>query len=168
MKSVAGRCPHQPLPIDKLFVVSNMPCALPDKEIKERSRAVSWIKRNGYSGISQKRILALLDKSAYEHKEIISLIKQMDESLGQEVLVHQLLTTTKREDIFIELETSPLNKNFCVGRNDPLVSVETLTRLQLSDENMSLSIIENTGHMLPLEKPDELAKWINLIISTSQ
>jgi 2-succinyl-6-hydroxy-2,4-cyclohexadiene-1-carboxylate synthase len=152
--------------IDSLYVVSNMPCALPDKEIKERSRAVAWIKRNGYSGISQKRILALLDKSAHQRKEVVSLIKEMDESLGQDVLVHQLLTTTKREDIFIELEKLTLNKYFCVGRNDHLVSVEALTKLQLLDKHMKLSIIENAGHMLPLEKTDALAQWLNSMIAT--
>ena len=147
--------------IANLFVVSNMPCALPDKEIKERSRAVSWIKRNGYSGISKKRILTLLDESAQKRQDIILLIKDMDESLGTEVLTHQLLTTTKREDIFRELGLLPLNKHFCVGKNDHLVSVEALINMQLLDKNMKLSVIENSGHMLPLEKPNELAQWLN-------
>lgn len=150
--------------IDSLFVVSNMPCALPDKEIKERSRAVSWINRNGYSGIPGKRILALLDNSAHDRKDIVSLIKEMDEYLGQEVLVHQLLTTTKREDIFKQLSQLPLNKYFCVGQSDHLVSVDALKTLQLSDKYMELSIIENSGHMLPLEKPTELAQWLASIL----
>lgn len=150
--------------IDNLFVVSNMPCALPDKEIKERSRAVAWIKRNGYSGIPQKRILALLDKSTHKNKEIIALIKDMDNSLGAEVLLHQLLATTKRKDIFKQLSQLPLKKYFCVGQNDHLVSVDALTDLQLIDKKMELSIIENTGHMLPLEKPQELAQWLSSIL----
>lgn len=153
-----------PESIDKLFVVSNMPCALPEQEIKERTRAVAWIKRNGYSGIPQKRILALLDKSAHQNPNIIDLIKDMDNTLGEEVLLHQLLVTTKREDIFKPLSQLPLSKYFCVGQNDHLASVEALTNLQTIDINMKLSIIENTGHMLPLEKSKELAQWLDSIL----
>lgn len=152
-----------PEAIENLIVVSNMPCALPSIEIKERSRAVAWIKRNGYSGIPSKRIFALLDKSAHERQDIISLMKKMDESLGQEVLVHQLLATTKREDIFLALGKLPLQKHFCVGKNDHLVSVEALHNLQSLDKSMKLMILENTGHMLPLERPEALAQWLNFI-----
>ena len=150
--------------IKQLLVIANMPCALPAKEIKERSRAVAWIKRNGYAGIAQKRILALLDKSAHHRTDIVSLIDEMDKSLGQEVLVHQLLATTRREDIFHKLARLNHNKYFCVGENDPLVSTSSLADFQQCDKNMSLSIFDNAGHMLPLEKPEQLAKWLIAIL----
>lgn len=146
--------------IEKLLVIANMPCALPEREMKERARAVAWIKRNGYAGIARKRILALLDKSAHHRNDIVSLIENMDKSLGQEALVHQLLATTKRENIFHQLALLNQKKYFCVGENDPLVSISSLTDFQQLDKNMTLTIFEQAGHMLPLEKPKALAHWL--------
>ncbi|MDO6446543.1 alpha/beta hydrolase [Colwellia sp. 1_MG-2023] len=153
-----------PQMVKRLLVIANMPCALPANEIKERSRAVAWIKRNGYAGIAQKRILALLDKSAHHRNDIVSLIDKMDKSLGQDVLVHQLLATTKREDIFPKLALLDQKKHFCVGENDPLVSITSLADFQQQDKNMTLAIFKHAGHMLPLEKPDEVANWLTNIL----
>lgn len=146
--------------VEQLFVISNMPSALPEKEIKERSRTVAWIKEHGYKGIPQKRVLALLDKSAHENEKIIRLIKDMDNLLGQNTLMHQLMTTTKRENLFAKLSLLPFNKYFCVGQNDNLVSVNSLRELNELDKYMQLSIFENTGHMVPLEQPKQMAEWV--------
>ncbi|MEW6989949.1 alpha/beta fold hydrolase [Colwelliaceae bacterium 6441] len=154
-----------PFAVEQLFVVSNMPCILPDKEIKERTRTVAWINKNGYLGIPKKRIIALLDESAQTNSEIIALIKQMDDSLGQDTLIHQLLVTTKRENLFLQLSQLPLDKYFCVGDNDQLVSLDKLVEFDKQDHRMSLSIFNNTGHMLPLEKPEKLAFWLNSIVN---
>jgi len=146
--------------IEKLLVISNMPCALPDLEIKERSRTVAWIKKHGYRGIPLKRILALLDITAQRNNGIIHLIKEMDSTLGKETLLHQLLTTTKRQDLLIPLSKLQMNKFFCVGRNDSLVPIYTLDKFRNIDKRMTLDVFDDTGHMLPLEKPKELACWL--------
>jgi 2-succinyl-6-hydroxy-2,4-cyclohexadiene-1-carboxylate synthase len=150
-----------PSQIKKLMVISNMPCALPEQEIKERSRTVAWIKQNGYRGIPLKRILALLDVTAQTNNDIISLIKEMDDALGEKTLLHQLLTTTKRQNLFMQLSQLPISKYFCVGRNDKLVPVSALDEFSVMDERMKIDVFDNAGHMLPLEKPKELANWLN-------
>ena len=149
-----------PSMISQLFIVASMPCELPEREVRERIRTVAWIHRQGYLGIPTKRIHALLDESAKNNDDIIALIKAMDLSLGKNTLLHQLTTTTKRENLFDPLKKAPFNKHFLVGRNDKLVALASLQASIKNDESMNLSILENAGHMLPLEKPREMAQWL--------
>ena len=146
--------------LKRLLVVSSLPTALPTSVIKERSRTVAWIKQNGYRGIARKRVLALLDVSNQNNEHFIQLIEDMDKSLGGDVLVHQLLVTTHRKNLFDKLRALPFKKAFCVGRNDNLVAVEPLIQAQAEDGHMCLEIFENTGHMLPLEQAVNMANWL--------
>ena len=150
--------------VEHLLVIANYPAPLPAQEIRERTRIVAWIKRNGYNGIALRRVLALLDKSAQQDKEIIQLIIDMDHALGENVLTHQLLVTTMRENLVDALRQLTISKHFCVGENDNLVSVESLKKLSSDDEEFSLKVLNNTGHMVPLEQPKLLAQWINSIV----
>lgn len=154
-----------PEKIEKLIVLSNMPCALPEKEIKERSRTVAWVKKHGYKGIPTRRILPLLDKSCHSNDDIIETIKVMDATLGGDTLVHQLRATTMRENLFIALANLPVEQYYCVGRNDSLVSIQALENFTERGKKCSLLITESAGHMLPLEKPIDVALRLQEILS---
>lgn len=155
--SVAVKYPQL---IEKLLIISNMPNVLPLQEVKERSRTVNWIKKNGYSGIAKKRVLALLGQQAQRNESIIQLIIDMDNDLGAKVLTHQLLVTTQRENLETSLLELPVEKYFCVGDEDRLVAVDCLTTMSNDDPRLNLTVFKNTGHMLPLEQPELLAQWI--------
>ena len=146
--------------VRQLFVISNMPCALPFEEVKERTRTVQWLKKHGYSGIPKKRILNLLDKSAHENTQLISTIAVMDKDLGGEVLMQQLLATTQRENLFDQLVNLQIEKHFIVGESDKLASPQALADLAAKDNSMSLRVVEKAGHMLPMEKPDCCKDWL--------
>ncbi|WP_286271681.1 alpha/beta fold hydrolase [Thalassotalea hakodatensis] len=150
-----------PEKVSTLFIVSNIPCALPVEEVKERSRTIHWIKKHGYRGIPKKRILNLMASNAHDNTEVISLIAEMDKSLGGEVLMAQLRATTQRVNLFEQLRALPIAKHFCVGREDTLVNLDDLQRLASTDEKMDLTIFEHTGHMLPLEQPKAFSRWLN-------
>ncbi|GLX77679.1 alpha/beta hydrolase [Thalassotalea insulae] len=153
----AVKYPHN---IDKLVVLSNVPSALPQQEIKHRSRTISWIKRHGYNGIPTQRVLDLLAPSAHRNNAVIKLIKAMDAALGKEVLLQQLQATTLRENLAAKLKRLACNKYFAVGDKDTLASAELLKQMANEDVGMQLTVFAGTGHMLPLEQPKQLALWL--------
>ncbi|GHF80060.1 alpha/beta fold hydrolase [Thalassotalea marina] len=155
--ALAMRYPERVL---NLFVMANMPCALPEAEVKERTRTINWLKTHGYKGIPQKRVLNLLDPSHHLNQGIISLIKQMDADLGGEVLTQQLKATTLRENLFTGLPNLAINKHFCAGESDALVSLSALNNYVQTDSLAKLTVLPNTGHMLPLESPSACAQWL--------
>ncbi len=157
---------NYPQYIAKLVVLSNMPSALPQQELKERSRTISWLRQRGYNGIPTKRILDLLAPKAQSNDVIIEQIKAMDASLGQEVLLQQLQATTQRENLAAKLRELPCEKRFAVGDSDKLADVNKLTEMASRDAKMQLTVFANTGHMLPLEQPQQLAQWLVEVIKT--
>ncbi|XPF93705.1 alpha/beta fold hydrolase [Colwellia sp. RE-S-Sl-9] len=149
--------------IAKLLLVSNMSSALPEKEKKERARTIQWIKSNGYSGIPDKRIHHLLHPSAHTNELIKQTIRAMDQTLGKNVLLHQLDVTTQRKNLLPELFKLNCPIKFCVGDSDCLVKLSRIEK-QIDEaitQNKTLKILKNTGHMLPLEQPQLLAHTIS-------
>jgi len=147
--------------VEKLMLVANMSGKLSEKELKERKRTISWLKRYGYNGIPLKRIHTLLDEKARTNRIIIDTIKQMDSDLGQETLIHQLEVTTQRSNLLPDITASVIPTQFCIGENDCLVDINKLGMFCQVSEYAELSVIKNTGHMLPLESPDNLAEAIH-------
>jgi pimeloyl-ACP methyl ester carboxylesterase len=150
----ALRFPEQ---INKLLLISNMSYSLPENELKERSRTIAYLKTHGYSGIPTKRITALLDSSKQNSLEIINCIREMDTSLGKETLIHQLTVTTQRENLLIKLPTLSIPIMFLIGDNDSLVKLSRIQAVLEKSSLISLSVLANTGHMLPLEQPQMCA-----------
>jgi len=146
-----------PEKISKLLLISNMSYSLPDKELKERSRTIAYLKTHGYSGVPTKRITALLHVNAHENHDVIACIRSMDKTLGKEVLVHQLTVTTQRQNILNKLPTLPMPVMFLIGDTDSLVKLGKIETIIEQSNRISLSVLSDTGHMLPLEQPQKCA-----------
>ncbi len=151
-----------PEKINKLQLISNMSYSLPEAELKERSRTISYLKTHGYSGIPTKRITALLDQSTQINQEVITCIREMDKTLGKDTLIHQLTVTTQRENLLIKLPTLPIPIQFLIGNSDSLVNLSLIDEVIQPFAHISLIILSHTGHMLPLEQPQICAKNMEL------
>lgn len=155
-----------PNKVNKLLLIANMSSALPEKEIKERSRTIQWIEANGYNGIPDKRIHHLLHPDSHDNKNIIQTIKDMDATLGKDLLLHQLNVTTQRKNLLPELFHLLQPIKFLIGDTDKLVNIKKISdQMKQSKDhknqiNKSLEVVKNSGHMLPLEQPTYLAKTI--------
>lgn len=161
--NIALQCPDK---VKKLLLISNMSSSLPEKETKERSRTIQWIEANGYNGIPDKRINHLLHPNNHNNEAIKHVIKNMDKTLGKEVLLHQLKVTTQRENLLPKLFSLKQPLKFLVGDKDNLVNIEKIEYYleHLSNEkkyNKQIEVLSHTGHMLPLEQPVYLAQTIS-------
>lgn len=151
----------EPKKVGKLLLISNMPQALPDNEIKERNRTIAWIAKHGYSGISDKRINGLIHSTAHDNKSIKDNIIAMDKTLGKDCLLNQLRVTTKRQNMMSKLAGLTMPIKYYIGDSDKLVDLTVLNDFVKNHEHISLEVVKNTGHMLPLEQPQALASLIN-------
>lgn len=148
-----------------LVVSSNIPQNLPEREIKQRLRTIDWINNKGYGGIPTKRIYDLLHPKIKllqpaHFLEIEQLIFAMDKTLGEQVLMQQLQVSMRRRALVTRLSTLPFNVSFIVGDEDSLVDLDELKSKTLLAENIDITKVKNTGHMLPLEAPYELARLL--------
>lgn len=151
-----------PEKLSQLIVVSNQPKNLPEKEIKQRKRTIDWVEKRGYSGIPIKRIYDLLHPdirhiAGDKHQALISIIAEMDASLGEKVLLQQLNVSMHRRALVNKLARLSFPVSFLIGDADALVDINDLKSTTLQAENISINIVKNTGHMLPLESPYALS-----------
>lgn len=146
--------------IKQLMIVSNSVAALPQHEIVQRQQTLAWLAENMYRGMPKKKRLALLHSDNYNNESIHQLLLAMESTLGQAVLVNQLSATSARQDLMPELSKRSYDVSFCVGEQDNLLDIAELYTGQLNQSNITIEQILGAGHMLPLEQPKLLAKWI--------
>ncbi|WP_237058967.1 alpha/beta fold hydrolase [Microbulbifer sediminum] len=146
--------------VARLFICSNTPRALPDAELKQRRQLLNWVARHGYSGISERKIAAMLAPENRDREDIARTMRAMDASLGENVLVEQLGATSERRDLVDALVSLPLPVTFCYGEHDTLVTRSWVNELQEQRPDVVVREVQGAGHMLPLEQPLPLAREI--------
>ena len=159
---------HYPEKVEKLMLVSNSPCPLSANELALRQHNLQLINRYGYKGISLKKAEAMIDPSLHSPAvahHLVSIIRQMDTELGEEVLKAQLLGTSERKDLKNELLKIKQPLCFVYSEQDPLINVSWMQDFA-SHSQAVIHRVAGSGHMLPLEQPqvlsDYIRQWLNV------
>jgi pimeloyl-ACP methyl ester carboxylesterase len=146
--------------IAKLFVIANSPTALAVAELEQRSAILKFVQSHGYKGASRNKIANLFDASS-QHTELIDLVQQMDAELGEAEFISQYQHTSHRVDVIQGMSGLNFPIHFYCSDQDPLVDVACLDELTAQSPQFLMHKTSGTGHMLPLEKPQQLAKHIH-------
>ncbi|WP_299268558.1 alpha/beta hydrolase [uncultured Psychrosphaera sp.] len=145
--------------IKGLFIVGNSPCTLTPQEVSQRQALLNFVTDNKYNGLSHKRALQLLDSNNDDQKDV-NTIKQMDADLGVDELISQMTYTSERDDLLQAMSVLNIPMTFYYSEQDPLVNVPWLLELKSNNPNCHLVSTSGNGHMLPLEKPQELQQLL--------
>ncbi|OUS30826.1 hypothetical protein A9Q98_03945 [Thalassotalea sp. 42_200_T64] len=149
-----------PQRIEKLFVIANSPTRLPEEELNQRNDILKFVKTYGYKGISRNMVVNLLDITN-QIERFIEIVLNMDRALGEDEFISQYQYTSAREDLSQTISQFPFHTHFYYSDNDRLVSSQWFNELKGSSPKLSIISTPGSGHMLPLEKPEELADHIN-------
>ena len=144
--------------VERMLILANSPCALPESELEQRRKTLDWLKHVAYKGALDSRIRPLLGSSSRSNQELILHIQQMEHSLGLDQLRPQLAATSDREDLAVFLNQTRLPIHFLYGEQDILVNRAWFA--QLTNPNISVRNCGDFGHMLPLEAPGVVARQI--------
>ena len=144
-----------PSRFNKVLVIANTPCALPDEEMQQRSQTINWLKRFPYRGVTQQKVNSLVAKKVSGLAELTSIIGQMEQNLGYHRMLEQLQSTSYRQDKSSFLAAKQTQFQFCFGDEDRLIQREWMAKLTL-EQGITAIEVDNCGHMMPLEQPDKL------------
>ena len=154
---------HHPKKVKKLVIVAANTDGLNDNEIQLRKSTIDFLEKHNYKGISQARIQQFLHPDNHSNSEIVSIIKKMDTDLGKEVLLRQLKATSTRINISQEVLKLNIPCLFITAENDALINPKKIKEFVNQTKKGRYITIKNCGHMIPLEKPKELAHILNLV-----
>lgn len=148
-----------PSRIKNLFIVSNSPCSLSGQEVQKRKENLALIRKHGYAGLNRRGALALLDSTAVNEKAVNTIL-EMDAELGEEALVNQLTIGSERKDLASDLLDLDMTIMLIFSEGDPLVNSQWLAEFQSKIPSTCVEALSGSGHMLPIEKPVQLASLL--------
>jgi len=150
-----------PKKVKKLISIAANAKGLSEGELRLRRSTIQFLETHTYKGISNTRVQQFLHPDNHQNKTLINIIKKMDTNLGIDILIKQLKATSKRVDITAALKTIDTPILLIGSKEDALVSHQDILDLKKDLKTGVAVILKNCGHMIPLEKPKELAEIIN-------
>lgn len=149
-----------------LIATSNLPDA--PAQLKQKRSNARMANPHTYGGLSTTAIRSSLHSLNQDNHELITMIREMSIRLGGKVFIQQSLIV-RNNPILLKAEN-----NFPVliiaSASDKLRSIAESEALLSDYSNSELCIIDNTGHMLPLEQPEKLMfsirRWFKKISLT--
>lgn len=136
----------------------------PEKEKLAAISARPFIEKGLFKGITDRRLREFLHPASYKNQELRDLIHSMSGPDAGEVYLRQTNATMDRADFTEKLKLLKCPLTAIAGREDKIVDVEEILKLKLID-HFQVYVLENCGHFVPLEKPNELSDILRQVIT---
>ena len=132
--------------------------ARPDgAKVAERNRGlINVTKERGFRGLSRKALQNSLHPYRRHDDSLLHVMQDMALRMGEAAFLRQL--ALERRDGRPNLKDIKCPTLVIWSRQDELRSLDEAQELTNGIPNARLEIIENSGHMTPLEQPDELSR----------
>ena len=148
----------------KMAIIGTTAKGYPESERNMRRKLLAQIQQGQYTGMNLERLQLMVHPNQHQNNELLSLIKQMEQDSGEQVFVNQLTATLNRENREPSL-TKIKQPTLIVGaRQDQIAPYKAIETMASLIPNTELHILEDCGHMIPLEQPQTLThilkEWI--------
>ncbi len=131
-------------------------------------KMVANVKEHGLKHLSVTSLYKFIHHSLYENTALIELIQDMAKQSGTEVFLTQHLATIERRSRLSDLSKLTCPTIVIGGRDDQVVKITDIEKMAFAIPKSQLCIIENCGHMIPLEQTkvlnEILRNWINTLL----
>jgi pimeloyl-ACP methyl ester carboxylesterase len=153
-REIAGRFPER---VTALVIIASSMREDTEAQTAQKRAAVRAVSSTTFSGLSSGTIAKSLHPGRSTDRQLIGRIRDMSVRLGYQAFATQ--SELKRVDI-------PTSEIHCptlviAGAQDELRSIGEAMELRASIPDAVMEIVEDTGHMIPLEQPERLAGTIS-------
>ena len=134
--------------------------ARPDTEnVKDRNRELIKVTQSrGFRGLSPKALRNSLHPSRHQDEKLLDTLQSMALRMGEAAFINQL--AIKRGDDRPTLEYIKCPTLVIWSRQDALRTLKEARELEDGIPKARLEIIEDSGHMTPLEQPEKLLQAV--------
>lgn len=133
--------------------------------INSRTDAIRRMSRIGFKGLSRSSIKMSLNSGRPQDPRLIERILDMNRRVGWNAFVCQ--ATTQRAGDTNKLSSIKCPTLVIAGDSDRLRSLEESEELVEGIPDSRMVVIPQSGHMIPLEQPREIAKLLSEWLSDS-
>lgn len=138
-------------------------------QVARKASANAHKERSKFNGMSRAAIVKSLHPDRAADAEMIERIRVMGERLGADVFIRQSAIT--REDGMQTLHEIKVPTLVIAAAQDALRSLDQARELQRGIPGAVMTVIKNSGHMIPIEAPQVLsgviATWLRSVLQGS-
>lgn len=149
-----------PKTVHSLILVGASATGLDEQERSNRRGILSWLAGHEYQGMTRKRLAQFVHPSKLTDPTVGELVQAMDRDLGRSTLITQLQETSERPDLRGALAEVECPTLIVGGALDRVVPSSELIATRDAITGSQLELMDDTGHMLPLEQPQLLVASI--------
>lgn len=148
---------EQPDLFSSLTMVGASCFGLPAAERERRERSIPMLEQGSYKGISRHRVAQFVRADLVDDPAVGGVVRQMDARLGKDTLLRQMRSVSARESYADVLHGMKVRMQLVGAQDDALIRPESLRLMEQRIPDVRLTLLADTGHMIPLERPAELA-----------
>jgi len=143
--------------VRSLVLIACTAAGLSAAEQATRKQALAWLERHPYQGMSSQRLAQFVHPSRLHDPAVVDVVRRMDRELGKDTLIAQLRETSERASLIEQLPGLACPVLLVGGQDDAMVPVSALQAMHVALPDSQLTLLPDTGHMVPLEQPERLA-----------
>jgi pimeloyl-ACP methyl ester carboxylesterase len=148
----------------KLCLIDTSARADTPEQQQRRKLLMQMAKAGEFRGVTPRLLPTLIHPDRLDDKELTGIIMAMAERVGRDAFENQQTAILNRIDSQTTLKNIRCPTQVIVGRQDALTPVEIVKEIADGIPKARFDIIENCGHLSPLERPDKVTalikKWL--------
>jgi len=169
--SLGGRVAQEvyrqaPERVTRLGLISTGRRGVRPGEVERRNELLEAAKRDGVSAIAELMLAPAMHPEKQKDPALVADLRAMLERQGIDVLKRQFHAMLTRRDQTDLLSTIRCPTLVACGRHDPYSPLDRHEHMCTRIPGSTLAIIENAGHMAPMEEPEQvtqaLARWLGV------
>jgi pimeloyl-ACP methyl ester carboxylesterase len=143
-----------------LTMVGASAFGLPADERARRERHLPMLEQGSYKGISRHRVAQFVHPDKVDAPDVGGVVREMDARLGKETLIRQIRSVSLRESFVDDLPQLTVRTQLVGAMDDQVIRPDSLRLMESRIPDVQLHLLADTGHMIPLERPQELAQLL--------
>lgn len=149
------------------LVLCDTKCAGDDAGAKgKRMKTIDSIKENGKDKYVEESLKILFSPNSFvASPAIVSKIREMITVTSEDVLIRTLHALAERNDHCGLLPSLNVPVMLVVGRDDVLTPPGVMQKMHEKIPGSVIHVIENAGHLSPLEKPEKFNRLLNSFLT---
>ncbi|WP_168196601.1 alpha/beta fold hydrolase [Bdellovibrio sp. ZAP7] len=151
--------------IETLTLIAANVGALSERDISTRMKMAEMLLKVQYKGMSEKEVSKFIHPESAKNPRVVQAIIEMSRAYTSAMYVNQMRATLHREDLTVALNALDFPISIIAGREDRVVSYHSLKKFHEAISRSDFQVIEESGHYLPLEKPDDVGRAVLRVIS---
>lgn len=147
--------------VNRFCIISSADCELLPETSTSMRQAITKIQQGGFLNYIENSLNFYLAPSNQHNQVLKTQMLDMMKIVGPETAIRQLnCLLGLQEKPFTDLSFLSCLTYIIHGREDGRVSLEANQRMQKQMLNAKLFLVENAGHFVPMEQPEQLNQFL--------